>query len=56
MTTIEEYAAGFREDPGYLNFAGVGPIGDTVVAEERAQAELFSRARFGSLPAILDQE
>ena len=56
MTTVDDYAARFREDPGYLNFSSFGPIGESVIAEERAQAELFSRARFGSLTAIIDQE
>lgn len=26
MTTIEEFAAGFCEEPGYLDYANVGPL------------------------------
>lgn len=56
MISIDEYAARFREDPGYLNFASAGPVGDTVLAEMRAQSEIFARARFGSLPDVLGEE
>ncbi|GAB3036971.1 hypothetical protein GCM10027052_14400 [Parafrigoribacterium mesophilum] len=56
MTTIEEFAAGFDEDPGYLNFASVGPLGRAVLEEEQAQAEMLRRARFGSLDTLLDQD
>jgi selenocysteine lyase/cysteine desulfurase len=55
MTTIDDFAAGFSEEPGYLNFASVGPLGRAVIEEQQAQIELLRRARFGSL-ASLDQQ
>ncbi|WAB80573.1 aminotransferase class V-fold PLP-dependent enzyme [Microcella daejeonensis] len=56
MISIDEYASRFREDPGYLNFASAGPVGETVIAEMRAQSEILARARFGSLPDVLGEE
>ncbi len=50
---IEQYAARFDEEPGYLDFARVGPIGAAVVEEEAALMPLLARARFGSLDALL---
>jgi selenocysteine lyase/cysteine desulfurase len=50
---IDEYAARFDEEPGYLDFARVGPIGATIVEEEAALMPLLARARFGSLEALL---
>jgi selenocysteine lyase/cysteine desulfurase len=55
MTSIDEFAAGFSEEPGYVNFASVGPLGRAAIEEEQAQVELLRRARFGSL-ASLDQQ
>ena len=56
MPTIDEYAAEFTDEPGYLDFANVSPIGEAAMAEERAQSLLLSTARHGSLTAIVDQE
>ncbi|MEO7123377.1 MAG: aminotransferase class V-fold PLP-dependent enzyme [Lacisediminihabitans sp.] len=56
MKSIEEFTAGFDEDPGYLNFASVGPLGRVVVEEEQAQIELLRRARFGSLDSLERQD
>ncbi|MFN3707289.1 aminotransferase class V-fold PLP-dependent enzyme [Microcella sp.] len=56
MPTLDEYAAEFTDEPGYLDFATVAPIGEAAMAEERAQSLLLSTARFGSLTAIVDQE
>jgi selenocysteine lyase/cysteine desulfurase len=52
MVSIDDFVARFDEEPGYLDFARVGPIGRSVIEEERAQSELLSRARFGSLDAL----
>jgi selenocysteine lyase/cysteine desulfurase len=52
MTTIDSFAAGFSEDPGYFDFASVGPIGRAVLEEQQAQFELLRRARFGSLDSL----
>lgn len=49
VTSIEEYAAGFGEEPGYLDFAAYGPPGQAVIAEQLALVERVRTARFGSL-------
>lgn len=49
MTTIEEFAAGFREEPGYLDYGRVGPLSQTVLAETAGQNEILSRGRYGSI-------
>lgn len=54
MTTIDEFAADFTDDPGYFDFARVGPIGSAVLEEQRALGEIVARARFGSL-AVLEE-
>jgi selenocysteine lyase/cysteine desulfurase len=56
MKTVAEFIAGFDEEPGYLNFARIGPLGAAVVAEEQAQVELLRRARFGSLDSLALQD
>lgn len=56
MTSIDEFAAGFSEDPGYLDFATIGPLGRTVIEEQRAGLELLRRARFGSLSGLDSQD
>ncbi|WP_349901780.1 aminotransferase class V-fold PLP-dependent enzyme [Parafrigoribacterium humi] len=56
MKSIEDFTAGFDEEPGYLNFAAIGPLGRAVVEEEQAQAELLHRARFGSLDSLERQD
>jgi selenocysteine lyase/cysteine desulfurase len=50
---VDAYAARFDEEPGYLDFARVAPIGAAVVEEEAALMPLLARARFGSLDALL---
>lgn len=54
--SIEEFRAGFTEEPGYLDFARFGPIGRAVIEEQAALAEFLSRARFGSLDVAFDQD
>lgn len=54
--TLEEYAASFSEEPGYLNFASVGPIGRTVEEELHAQTRLLATARFGTLDSLNDED
>lgn len=56
MTTIDDFTAGFSEEPGYLNFASVGPLGRAAIEEEQAQVELLRRARFGSLSSLDAQD
>jgi len=52
MITIDEFIAGFDEEPGYFDFARLGPLGLSVLAEEKAQVELVRRSRFGSLSSL----
>src|SRR6185312_6761162 len=52
---IDEYAARFDEEPGYLDFSRVGPVGRTVQEELSAQYAALARARFGSLDGVMDQ-
>lgn len=56
MTTIDEFAADFTDEPGYLDFARVGPPGRSVRAEESAQSALLARARFGTIGSLFDQD
>ena len=49
MTTIEEFAAGFGEEPGYLDYGRVGPVSATVRAEALGQYEVLGKARFGTV-------
>lgn len=52
---IDAYAARFHEEPGYLDFAGVGPVGDTVRAEADAFQALLGNGRFGSFAPLFEQ-
>ena len=56
MTTIDDFASGFSEEPGYLDFASVGPFGRAVIEEQQAQVELLRKARFGSLSSLAEQD
>ncbi|HRQ00347.1 MAG TPA: aminotransferase class V-fold PLP-dependent enzyme [Terrimesophilobacter sp.] len=56
MATIDEFAAQFGEETGFLDFARLGPIGSAVVEEELAQNNLRHRARYGSLGTIQAQD
>lgn len=56
MVAIDDYAARFTEEPGYLNFPSFGPLGEAALEEQRAQSELMTRARFGSIPSMEGEE
>lgn len=56
MMTIDDFANDFSEEPGYFDFARIGPLGTTVIEEEQALDELLRRARFGSLVAVDQQD
>jgi selenocysteine lyase/cysteine desulfurase len=49
---VDDFAATFSEEPGYLNFARVGPTGRTVEEELHAQTRLLATARFGTLDSL----
>jgi selenocysteine lyase/cysteine desulfurase len=53
--TIDEYIATFSEEPGYFDFARLGPMGHTVEAEQQAQSRLQANARFGTLSSLDEQ-
>ncbi len=56
MLSIDDFVLRFDDEPGYLDFARVGPLARSVVEEEQAQVELLRRARFGSLDTLLEQD
>ncbi len=56
MSALDTFLADFSEEPGYLDYARLGPVGAPVAAEERAYAELLARARFGSLATLAEQD
>jgi len=56
MTTIDAFATGFDEEPGYLNFARFGPIGTTVRSEQLAMNDLLGRGRFGTIESLSSQD
>jgi len=53
---IDEYARRFDEEPGYLDFAAVGPMGRTVREELAGLTEMQARARFGWHAAFAEQD
>ena len=56
MNSLNGFTDGFREEPGYLDFGRVGPLSDVVVAETLGQTEVLSRARYGSLDHLVEQD
>jgi selenocysteine lyase/cysteine desulfurase len=54
--TIEDYAATFGEEPGYLDFARVGPPGRAVKDEQYALTGLLGRGRFGTIDGLFEQD
>lgn len=53
---IDDYTERFDEEPGYLNFARVGPIGRTVREEQLAMNEVLGRGRFGAIESLESQD
>jgi selenocysteine lyase/cysteine desulfurase len=53
---LARYAASFTDEPGYLDFARVGPIGRVVRDEEAAQSSLLGRSRFGTLSSLMVEQ
>lgn len=56
MLNSEQFAAGFVEEPGYLDHPALSPIGEHALAEERAMSDVLSHARFGSLVTLENQD
>ncbi|NQX11271.1 aminotransferase class V-fold PLP-dependent enzyme [Microbacteriaceae bacterium VKM Ac-2855] len=55
-TALQSYIESFDEDPGYLDFGRVGPIGTTVIEEQNAATEMLARARHGSFDELFRQD
>lgn len=53
---IAAYAERFTDEPGYLDFARLGPVGRTVREEESAMSSIIGRARFGGLAELEVQD
>jgi selenocysteine lyase/cysteine desulfurase len=53
--TLGEFQDRFDEEPGYLDYARIGPVGKTAVEERIALISVLEHARFGSLSALLTQ-
>ena len=49
---IDDYVGRFETEPGYLDFANLGPIGAAVQDELAAHLGLLSHARFGAFEAL----
>ncbi|OIH94118.1 aminotransferase class V-fold PLP-dependent enzyme [Curtobacterium sp. MCBA15_001] len=56
MTTIDEYAAGFAEDPGYLDHAAFGPVQTAVLEEQRVLGTIQAHMRFGAMETLDEQD
>ena len=54
--SIDDYSDLFSEEPGYLDFARVGPISSNVAEEQNALTHLLSRARFGTVDSLHEQD
>src|SRR4051812_14689683 len=56
MDALDNFTAGFDEEPGFLNYAAFGPISTNVSSESDAWTGSVSRARFGSIDALFEQD
>ncbi len=54
--TIDEFNAGFTEEPGYLDYGRVGPLSTAAAEETLAFTQVLQRARHGSLDALGEQD
>lgn len=52
---LDDYLLRFPEEPGYLDYARVAPVGRTVLEEQNALLSALATARHGSL-ALLDAQ
>ncbi|MEG8037471.1 aminotransferase class V-fold PLP-dependent enzyme [Sphingomonas sp. LR61] len=53
---IDEYAAGFSEDPGYLDHAAFGPVQTAVLEEQRVLGTIQEHMRFGAMETLDEQD
>ncbi len=54
--SIDDYAAGFGEEPGYLDYGRVGPLARVAAEEAMAFTQVLERARHGSMEAFREQD
>lgn len=54
--SMRQFMARFDEEPGYLDFARMAPVGSTVLSEQQAMTSLLARSRFGTLPTLDEQD
>lgn len=54
--TIDDFTAGFTEEPGYLDYGRVGPLSTAAAEETLAFTQVLQRARHGSLDAFGEQD
>lgn len=54
--SIDDYLAGFTEEPGYLDYGRVGPIARSAAEETFAFTHVLERARHGSLDVLREQD
>ncbi|WBU38067.1 aminotransferase class V-fold PLP-dependent enzyme [Homoserinibacter sp. YIM 151385] len=55
MTGIDDYAASFSEEPGFLDFAAFGPTGTAVAGELASLTHVLEHARPGAAGALFEQ-
>ena len=53
--TLADYQGRFDEEPGYLDYARVAPLGRAAIEEQTALAAMLATARFGSLQVLQAQ-
>lgn len=49
MSSLASFRAGFIDEPGYFDYANVGPLSQRVQEEVLGELDVLRRARFGSL-------
>jgi selenocysteine lyase/cysteine desulfurase len=54
--SIDDYIAGFGEEPGYLDYGRVGPLSRVVAEESAAFTQILEHARYGSTEVFVDQD
>ncbi len=54
--SMDDYLAGFGEEPGYLDYARVGPLARVAAEETLAFTQVLERARHGSMDAFGEQD
>lgn len=52
----DEYAAGFAEEPGYLDHAAFGPVQTAVLEEQRVLGTIQEHMRFGAMETLDEQD